>query len=186
MNVFMLALMVLIPACGSPATLQDDDEVITISEMRIGNHPNTVIPYAGGDFYKLAGLEASRADGSLSFSLPFERLEEGGEIVVMVYLVRDGSLMLVNTTDAKQVIEMTPPGESGGDIAVIEVGYSIESVDSQSGSIGVSIPTAVNGLYDLSNGKVTAFAFLQDGSAFFNVKNGSYMAMSNVVKTELQ
>ena len=187
MNALILALAVMLSVSASPAAHQDDDEVIMISsEMQIGNHPNTVIPYTAGDFYKLAGLDISESEGALTFSIPFERLKEGGEIVVILYLVGDGKLMLVNTNATEQVIEITPPGASGGDMGMIEGGYSIDSSDGMKGTIGVSIPVAVKGLYDLSGGKMTAFAFLLDGSAFFNVKNGSYMAMSNVVQVELK
>ena len=187
MNALILALAVMLSVPASPAALQDNDEVIVISsDMQIGNHPNTVIPYAAGDLFMLAGLDVSESGGTLTFSIPFERMKEGGEIVVILYLVGDGKLMLVNTDAAEQVIEITPPGESGGDMGMIEGGYSIDSSDGMRGTIGVSIPLAVNGLYDLSGGKMTAFAFLLDGSAFFNVKNGSYMAMSNVVQVELQ
>ena len=157
-------------------------QLVTVHKsLRIADFPVVVTPAANANEFKLTSLAIKKSDGNLVCSLNYrDEGKEGPEYLLMFYLSFDKKLILAYYTDEIRQAYIDPPGKNG-EVAFTMEGYSKKKGPGKQGAVTFKLPLSMYGLWDIHEGKGTAYVFLMSKDKDLQIKDDTFLSVSNIL-----
>jgi hypothetical protein len=170
---FVITLFVI--SCADVSTPVEKEFIVSDS-LQIGAFPAKVIQFGAGQKFSLSKLKVKQDNYSISGSVNYKNLAGNNEdFLFVLYVVGEKHMIFAYYTTEIRETFVTPSG-SMGDVAFTAEGYKVEG-----NTIRFSLPNEVNGVYNISNEKGRIFVFCLDGNKENQIKEDSFIAISDVL-----